>query len=280
MGRWPRPDMLPPWEFVRGHGRYDLPGREARVVYLAETAVTAYLERAELRALRPDLALARQLAEMRETFGADDPDVTAEILEHAGQIGAEWFTSHGLATIKLRAGQKMLDLRDAAILEQLRVLMAAWLLEHGFVDFQFRDLLDDVVVDDLTTLPITQHISSLAYASGFAGIAYLSRLNPTETCWAIYEGAAIESEATILPVSPADADVQRAFAIYSLRAAPDAAADLAGRLPHVVDTGGVVRGFEAASSDISELKRGSRSPDARCGEAQLGASHADLSAAR
>ena len=250
MGRWPRPDVLPPWEFVRGHGRYDLPGRRARVLYLAETAVTAYLERPELRALRPDLALARQLAEMREAFGAAEPDVTAELLEHAGQVSAEWFASHGLAIIKIQPGQKLLDLRDAAILERLRILMAPWLLEHGFADFQFRDLLRDVVMDETATLPITQHISSLAFGSGFAGITYLSRLNPTETCWALFEGAAIESEATLLPVSPADTDLLRAFAIYSLRPAPDAAASVAGRLARVVETDSVVRGIEMAPSDV------------------------------
>jgi hypothetical protein len=252
VGRWPRPDLLPPWEFVRSDGRYDLPGKNARVCYLAESAVAAYLERSDLRALRPDLELCKMLSDLRTQYGADDPDVTAEILTRAGRVEAEWFAKYGLACVRPAPAQTLLDLRQAAVIERLRGLMAPWLLEHGFDDFQFRDLLFDMsgrASGESEPRHITQHVAELAYAAGFTGIAYLSRPNMSATCVALFEEAALEPEATISPIRPSDSDLKMVFDIYGLHAAPGASAVVATRQTHVVDTGGFVRGPDSEATE-------------------------------
>jgi hypothetical protein len=54
------------------------------------------------------------------------------------------------------------------------------LLEQGFSDF-------DVATATTSNLTVTQAVGEWAFEEGFDGIAYLSRLDPAQTCWAIYE---------------------------------------------------------------------------------------------
>lgn len=245
--------MLPPWEAIRGNGRFDLPGRQARVLYLAEQRLTAYLERGELQALRPNLRLCWQLEQMQAAEGPDPhaPTVAAEIFHNAGGIPTDWFAKYEIAELSPAEEQKWLDLRNPYVIEQLRHSMAGWLLEHGYGDFQLRDLFHDIDIDNPDSIPVTQEISDRAFHSGFSGIVAPSRTHAAGACWALFEGTLLEPDATIIPITPSDRDLQATLRIYGLRPPneiqPEALLGTSNMDVHrgrVVATGRAVRGVE------------------------------------
>jgi hypothetical protein len=223
------------------------------VLYLAEERLTAYLERGEFQALRPNLRLLGALQQTRNAYGPDPlaPNAIEDLLRHGGVIGAEWFPKYALVELSPREDQRWLDLRSPYVIEQLRIVVADWLVQNGFADLQFRDLLCDINIDDPTSNPVTQVISQMAFDSGFAGIVSPSRPHPTGVCWAHYEGTALEPDATIIPITPADRDLMEAFRTYSLRLSDEMSAKLSRGDAKIraykarrIDTGRIVRGIE------------------------------------
>jgi hypothetical protein len=254
VGRFPYPHLLAPRGAQQGNGRFDLPNREARILYLAEDRLTAYLERGELQALRPNLRLLGQLKRTRAAHGLDPltPSIIDDLILQGGVVSAGWFAKYALVELSPREDQRWLDLRRPFVIEQLRIVLADWLVQNDFADFQFRDLLHDINIDDPASIPVTQVISQLAYDSGFAGIVAPSRPHPTGVCWALYEGTALEHDATITPINPSDRDLLEAFRIYSLRLSDEMQSDLnrddkdiRAHQARSIATGRTVRGVEA-----------------------------------
>jgi hypothetical protein len=253
VGHSPHPHLLPPWEAIRGNGRFDLPTRQARVLYLAEQRLTAYLERGELQALRPNIRLCWELEQMQAAVGRDPhaPQVADEIFHNAGMIPPDWFARYEIVELSPAEDQKWLDLRNPYVIEQLRRSMAGWFIGNGFGDFQLRDLLHDIEIDNPDSVPVTQEISNRAFRSGFNGIVAPSRTHAAGVCWALYEGTVLEPDATVIPIAPSDRDLQATLRIYGLRLPIESqpgptlgTPDLDVHRGRVVPTGRVVRGAE------------------------------------
>jgi hypothetical protein len=196
IGRLPDPGAFPPWH-VQGHGRFDDPQREFRVLYAASQRRGAFVE--TLAQFRPLLAA---VARLEAVVGADQP-------LPRGAVPSDWYQRHAVVRLRVTPGQRWLDLRAPATREVLRAELAATLLTLGFSDLDLGHVLGPAQA-------VTQAISCWAHQHGYAGLAYTSRLDAKLTLWALFEGAAFASIGEPDPITPDDPDLAATARLYGL----------------------------------------------------------------
>jgi hypothetical protein len=204
--------------------------------------LTCYYEHPKLDPLRPALDVLFELDQLR----AEEPDSDSgiaydELTKDIGTIPPEWFTAYAVSEISPDENQFWLNLRDPYVIEQLRIRMRHFLRRHDYKDLDFRDLI-------LKNTQVTQEISAVCYESGLSGIISQSRKNPEGTSWSIFEGSVIGPQATIIPITPWDRDLETVCRAWSLRIPEELhqsqdTLDLATGI--VVPTGGIIRGTES-----------------------------------
>jgi len=196
IGRLPDPLAWPPWEAVGG-GRFDDPVRRFRVLYAASRRRGAFVE--SLAPFRPALAL---LARLGEVTGTDEPVPGA-------RVPPDWYRRRGVARLRLAPRQRWLDLRSPATREALRRALAAELLRLGLVDLDLSGVAGP-------SRALTQAIAGWAHEHGYAGLAYASRIDQRQTCWAVFEGASFEPVGLPEPITPDDPDLRAVARLFGL----------------------------------------------------------------
>ena len=190
IGRRPDPLAWAPWAYV-GDGRFDDPERRRyRVLYAGERRA-CFLE--TLADFRPGLdgALTREFAR-------------------------DWIESRLIAEFTLvdpTRDRRWLDLRAPETHQVLRREFGPLLLDQGFSDFDISTATSD-------RLDVSQRIGGWCFERGYAGIVYLSRLDPARTCWAIFErtgrDASLLHVITIRPIAETDPDLRAVVALFGL----------------------------------------------------------------
>jgi hypothetical protein len=163
---WPRSRAQP------GINRFDDPAGEFRVLYAGESRRVCFLE--TLAPFRPGLSLLSQLKQIRvASAGADVPLIDAI---------PDDFLTRLIGSFHLVPGQRWLDFRSTETFQELRTEYPDLVLSLGYEDFDASHALG-------ADRRLTQAISRLAHESGFDGIVYKSRLDPTLDCWALFDRA-------------------------------------------------------------------------------------------
>ncbi len=181
VGRAPRPLAPPSWAYVAADGtfgnRFDDPsGRRGippedrfRMLYLSTTSASAFGETLARR--RPDLeSLARA-----GIVAAPRPFVPAS-----------WRQVRRLGATVLTTPLPFVDVAAAATLAVLRPALAAVALDVGLSDI---DLSAVTGPHRLMTQEAARYIYERRDVAGmplYAGVRYLSRLNPNWECWAVF----------------------------------------------------------------------------------------------
>lgn len=189
MGRRPDPFAWPDWQYV-GDQRFDDPWRLFRVRYLAEQRLACFLE--GLAPLRAPL----------DRLAASGPRLLP-------RVPADWLRLRCVGQVRLRGGQRWLDLRRLETAEALRAEVAQLLQELALPDL-------DVSVLRGPNRALTRAVGRWAYDAGYQGIAYRSRFHDALDCWAIFEGADFDRVGSIVSISPDDPDLQAAAALFGL----------------------------------------------------------------
>jgi hypothetical protein len=202
IGRAPEPVAWPLWEHA-GRSRFDDPFRPPRfrVMYTAETRFGCFLE--TLAPWRRNVSALLRIASL--------PDGDAEVPQlppSAGEIPANWHEQRLFGTFRLGPGQAWLDLRRLETRETLRRPLAPFLDRLGIEDFDLGDAVSRI-------RSLTQQIAALAYEAGFQGIVYHSRFDAAVSCWAVFEGAALE-RLDVEPIAVDDADFQTVAGLFRL----------------------------------------------------------------
>ncbi len=185
VGRLPNPFAIPSWAYARPDGTFDgrfddprgrrgLPeAQRFRVLYVATESAAAFGE--TLAPLRPDLTLLSNAGAMPAGSRTGRP-----------VIPASWRLGRRLGATTFGSSLPFVDLAAAETTQRIRADLAAIALGLG---------LNDV---DLSTVTgpqriFTQEIARYVYDQGqttgaprYAGLRYLSRLNPSWECWAIF----------------------------------------------------------------------------------------------
>ncbi|MDF3040787.1 MAG: hypothetical protein K0Q71_3493 [Thermomicrobiales bacterium] len=192
------PFAPPPWDRAGPDGtfggRFDDPSADRgltihqrfRAVYCATTTEGAFGE--TVARFRPSITLLAKLQEIddEEESGAG-PGFKAEPgLLAGGVVPADWRIRRHLAQTELEPTLQFVDLAAPRTHQYLRRVLAPTISALGASDLDFG-----TVVGPHRAL--TQHCARAIYelragndAPAFAGIRYLSRLNPEWECWAIF----------------------------------------------------------------------------------------------
>ncbi len=206
IGRPPDPFEPPPWSLAGEDGafgnRFDDPGkglglaedRRFRMVYCATTSAAAFGE--TLARFRPSLSLLGQLAGI-----ADDEPLDPRLF-HEVVIPRDWRSRRRLGKTTLEEALRFVDLADPANLQTLRGALAPVASQLGLPDVDLSAV----------TGPhrrLTQHLARYVYEQAdergqptFAGLRYVSRLNPHWECWAIFHDRLQHSPAMPAPILP------------------------------------------------------------------------------
>jgi hypothetical protein len=159
IGRAPNPLAWAPWDRV-GEGRFDDPRAELhryRVLYAGERRA-CFLE-----------ALAR--------FRPSPFDAPREVLSQ------RWLSARRIAQLRIADPDRIgrwLDLRSPRTFEMLKWELSSVLRTRDLDDF-------DLNVATSQELVVTQAVSDWAITEGCHGIVYVSRFDPTKSCWALFE---------------------------------------------------------------------------------------------
>ncbi len=200
VGRQSSPAAFPATPHNPALGRFDDPEFQFRVLYAAETRRACFLE--TLAKYRPDVELFAMLSEMPEGTGVPGMDG-----EH-GVVPRDWPDSRALATFVVEQGATFLDLTALATREALRPKMVALLQALGRRDFDTSDALSNERI-------LTQAVARWAFEEGHRGIRYSSRLEPTQNCWALFEGVNIANGAVQL-IAHSDPDLLAVMRDFNL----------------------------------------------------------------
>lgn len=170
------PLAFPPWEYI-GTGRYDDPEGKYRVLYLAESATTCYVEL--LADQRPSLTA---LAALRLLPPGEPGDFEPKLGRIPKAWLVDWCQARALGRAELGPNQRWLDSYAAETRRELRGALADRLLELGLDDFDFGDALS-------RNRKLSQAVSRWAYEQGFQGIVFSSRFDYGLRCWAVFDTA-------------------------------------------------------------------------------------------
>jgi hypothetical protein len=197
IGYPPDPLAWPPRALI-GTQRFDDPNRRFRVLYAAERRLPCFVE--VLQDWRPDLQALSALAQRATQATAPLPPLA---------LPRSWRQSHLLGRFKLAPNQRWLDVRRVQTREELRRLFAPAVLQVGLEDF------DGGAIRSLQR-SFTQAIAGWAFNQGFQGIVYTSRFDDAWTCWAIFEGAAIQPVGVPRRIGRSDPDLALAAALLRI----------------------------------------------------------------
>jgi hypothetical protein len=195
IGRLPDPLAWAPHE-VAGGGRFDDPQSEFRVLYAGQRRA-CFLE--TLAPFRPSV---EALAALQQVTGSQEPIPR-------GMVPADWYQKRAVARLRLRPGQRWLDLRATETSEALRSELAATLLDLGLADLDLSEVLGP-------WRSLTQAIARWAYEHDYAGIVYPSRFKDALSLWAIFEGAAFDPVGVPEPIVPDDPDLVATARLFGL----------------------------------------------------------------
>jgi RES domain len=159
-----------PFELCRYSHRFDDSAKRFRTLYLAECDLTCLRE--VLADYRPNLA-ARQ--RHIERYGSE---AAADLVSE--QITASWRRQNVLAPAALELAGYVADLTDPGTRQQLEIIHADLLAEHG---------LDHLDLHEITTgrRAVTQTIAGDLYDRGASAVMFPSRLDGGK-CIALFEG--------------------------------------------------------------------------------------------
>jgi hypothetical protein len=223
-GAWrvhPDPAALPQLSHEgSGRNRYDDPNGQSTVRYAAQNLTGALLE--TMARFRPNPEAERLLAQVA---GIEDSDV-----EHADPtVGvADWLATQRVGRVHVAGDATLVDVHDPDLLRDMdkHPLVRAALEESGLGTALNPARLDQAVVrlGGPVGRPITQALSAAIrdWRPEIAGVAYLSRLDDQEWCWALWDTTIVTVEA-----SPLDPNKR-----HHRRAAQHVAAALEIRLPN------------------------------------------------
>lgn len=208
-----------PWQLMHVDGtfgnRFDDPsgqwGRPPeerfRTIYCATDRAGAFAE--TIARFRPSLSLLADLQDIAD----DDPE---EPQPPVGVVPQDWRSRRRLGTTTLDPTLRFVDLAAAATLAHLRVALAATTRRLGLHDF-------DISAVTGPHRRLTQEVARYVYEHTdqgghprFAGLRYLSRLNPAWACWAIFDDRIrhrAEVPATIHPDDPGLVEAAKVFGV-------------------------------------------------------------------
>jgi hypothetical protein len=210
----PAPDKLPAPRRGEepGLNRFDDPDNEFVVRYLGEMLRGCLLETmARFRASRRAEELLNAVQGLEP--GEERPDLDPE------RGLADWLSKQRIGTCHLSSEVTLVSVNDPALLAELDV------------EPRVRDALRDIGQEELDEAVIrlggkeagrkvTQVVSRILWERGIAGLAYTSRHDDSERCWAIYGTTRVhfdERMAVLDPLNPehaaAVADVAALFRI-------------------------------------------------------------------
>lgn len=192
------PFAPPPWDRAGPDGtfgnRFDDPSaargltvqQRFRTVYCATTAVGAFGE--TVARFRPSISLLARLDEIRDDVSSEtpaEPGAESDMLQ-AGIVPVTWRLRRLLAQTQLEPSLRFVDLGAPKTHQALRRLLAPTIATLGLPDLDLSAVLGP-------HRELTQHCARTIYdlrdENGppiFAGVRYLSRLNPDWECWAIF----------------------------------------------------------------------------------------------
>ncbi len=176
----------PDWRYVGGN-RFDDPdcpedeGGESeacyRVIYAATRRAGAYGE--TIARYRPDLGLLAGLHEIE-----DDEPLDPRL--QPGVVPADYRLQRRLGKAILDPGLRFVDVHDGATVQALRPILAQVARDLGLPDVDLSTVMGP---DRQLTKHAARHIYEQRDAEGrplYAGIRYVSRLNPDWELWAIF----------------------------------------------------------------------------------------------
>jgi hypothetical protein len=200
IGRPADPLAFPPRAFTGG-GRYDHPDGAFLTLYAAGQRRGAFTE--TLDAFRPAVA-------DRATAARLGPGETGDAMPPAGVI-PDAYLRKLVARLRMRPGQRWLDLRLPETHQALRSALAVDLVRFGYADrFVWGDLLGQ-------DRRLTQTIDVWAHDQGVHGIVYASCHDPTLDCWALFDRASFTADGPPSPIERDDPDLVAAIRLFELR---------------------------------------------------------------
>jgi hypothetical protein len=186
-----------------GAGRFDDPRKKFRVLYLAARRRGAFVESlSHFRPALPLLAARQQIQHLAESL----PPLV---------VPRKWRHQRGIGQLRVRPGQRWLDLRALATRERLRQELAPLLLELDLPDLDVAQVVGPSRV-------LTQAVARWAYERGAAGLVYHSRFDASLTCWALFEGAGFDAVGSPAAITADDPDLVAVARLFSLAIEPDA----------------------------------------------------------
>jgi hypothetical protein len=214
----------PAWTFARPDGtfgnRFDDPGQgegrtvsaRFRVVYCATRRAGAFGE--TVAHFRPPLhVLATETASIAKAIESARGDLVDPEYPRRGLIPVEWRLRRHLGTTVLDPALRFVDIAAADTMQGLREDLASTIVNLGLTDF-------DLSVVTGSQRRLTQACARFVYEQTdesarpcFAGIRYLSRLNPEWECWAIFSDRKRHQAVPPESVLPDDPELLEAAAI-------------------------------------------------------------------
>lgn len=191
-------------------------GERFRAVSCATNAIGAFGE--TLARFRPSDAL---LAELK-SIGDEDPsakttksrDLTASV---AGIVPTAWQLRRVLAQTGIDSSLRFFDLATPASHQYLRAALTPSVTALGLGDLDFGAV---VGPHRKLTQAIARHVYELRDNEDmplFAGLRYLSRLNPEWECWAVFADRMIHTPLSTVTIAPGNPDLLAVCDIYGLR---------------------------------------------------------------
>jgi len=198
--RGPSPPFAPPdWEYALADGtfgnRFDDPTAEDgvpqalrfRAIYCATTRIACFGE--TLARFRPSLSLLARLDAIIDEealpdalAGAVDPDDWRR-----GIVPTDWRLRRRIGQTIFDPGLLFVDIAAPETMHYLRTALAPLATRLGLTDIDLGTMTGQ---QRRFTQGFARHVYDRADASGrprFAGIRYLSRLNPEWECWAAFD---------------------------------------------------------------------------------------------
>lgn len=223
------PFAPPSWESIHEDGtfgnRFDDPGGQEgkidaerfRVIYCATQRAGAFGE--TLARLRPSL---QTLAKLGEEVEDDEPLETllASIMDpedhHRGIIRADWRHRRHVGETCLDSTPCFVDMMAAESIQHLRQKLAPAAAQLGLTDIDIGVLTE---AQRRATQMCARYIYDVVDETGqprFAGMRYLSRLNPCWECWAIFDTRKRHDPGFPRSIQPDDPDLIEVAKLYNL----------------------------------------------------------------
>lgn len=218
----------PAWEYAHQDGtfgnRFDDPGVHTRstlasrfrMIYCATQRAAAFGE--TTARMRPDLTLIARLRAIIDDEPVEDALRGSIDPKHPerGIVPLEWRFQRRLGVTHLDSSLRFVDLAAAPTVHYLRSALAEFAATHRIRDVDFSTMTSQ-------QRPFTQACARYVYDQKgvdgvplYAGVRYLSRLNPDWECWAIFADRILHTPGpseTIHPDDPGLIDAARVLGL-------------------------------------------------------------------